>query len=671
MDKLKISDDAKDDADYASHAYAYTDIAKHFPSTVEVVTHMKLLKAIEVYKQKIIGNKGSDVYKTKVWSIFLSNAIRRFIILISALHKYYDISSKIPKGYGRNTPKYPSPDATNRPVKASETLIPAIKYYHGPNESQLVYAASENHQQWGKVFESWLPPLDILIVWHSFLLNPKSCYDNFVRLQFLQFSNYPFPMKLINQSIDSNFEYHPNKLLQENYLDIISRFTAESTDLVYTIPDFNISQPLVNIYCPICSSVLAYDYPWTTNENTGFGDKGFTYTLNNSVCKCPFSPIITHDELRKRQLYADVKSDKCLPGVFKNWSEVISSSSQSMNDPMNISLCIKTIIKQTISLDEDFQKSSLATFATGFRSKVYRLEIKLILRNYLQIGLIHLAVNHGMFISDDLLGCIIRQERFIEKINNSSWLFSPDLKPSIDESIVRYDRFLQLVIESNEMLVPTLDIDLVWHTHQLSQFFYFNHFDSKSGVIDHEDKVEAVVLDSNFKNTVKLYQSKFKSDYSKCICWYCVSAKGKSSSRSLFKKSTKKSTSNSNGDSITHTSIHPSIDLPTATSIEKREELEKQYSGKLPPWKQDECETLKGANGVSLINSPNSPIPSECSGLYYTQNGLCCIGPEAQTKTTTSARDFAMSLHGKAVQLGPDYYDADRMAHMISRCYAM
>lgn len=650
MEYIELSQ-GKDEA-YASYTYCYTESMKHFPTSVEVVSHMKLLKAIEVFKQKLVGNKGSDLYKTKVWTIFLNNAIRRFLLFLSALYKYYDISKKFPRGYGQNTPQNPSPDATSRPVKASKTVICATKYYDGPNESQLVYEANENHQAWGKLFETWLPPLDIIIVWHSLLLNPKSCYDNFVKLKFLQFSNFPFPLKLINQSINENFEFKPNRQLQLKYLDIIKTFAEDSNDLIYDIlPDFNISQPLVTIYCPICWSALVYDYPLTTTENTGFADKDFKVTVKDSVCKCPFVSTISHDELRKRQLFADLKANVCLAGVIKNWSEVISSCSQSMNDPLNFNHVIKTIIKDTINFNDKFKESTLAEFATSFRSKVYQKEIRLILRNYLQIGLSHLTIKHGLFIWEDLLGCIIRQERFTEKINKSGWLVSPNLKSTIDESIVRYGQFLVLIAENREILVPTLDIDLIWHTHQLSQFFYFNQFDNETGVIDHDDKVEVVLLDTNFKKTLRLYKAKFKSDYSYCPCWYCVSNKGKPPSKLFFKKSNSKSDLKDDLQ-ITHTSLHPAIKLPTFFAIEKREQLEKEYSRKSIPWKEDECQTLKIGNKSVFIDSPDHPIVDKCSGLYYTHGGLCCAGEEQKLDTATSEVDFARGLDGRAVEMG-------------------
>lgn len=42
----------------------------------------------------------------------------------------------------------------------------------------------------------------------------------------------------------------------------------------------------------------------------------------------------------------------------------------------------------------------------------------------------------------------------------------------LEHSISRYHAFLNLMAESDQFLVPSLDIDLVWHTHQLNASAY-------------------------------------------------------------------------------------------------------------------------------------------------------------------------------------------------------
>ena len=51
-------------------------------------------------------------------------------------------------------------------------------------------------------------------------------------------------------------------------------------------------------------------------------------------------------------------------------------------------------------------------------------------------------------------------------------MFNPITLPKITHAVGRYDQFLQSMWAPtkppNLILVPTLDIDLIWHSHQLN-----------------------------------------------------------------------------------------------------------------------------------------------------------------------------------------------------------
>jgi hypothetical protein len=73
---------------------------------------------------------------------------------------------------------------------------------------------------------------------------------------------------------------------------------------------------------------------------------------------------------------------------------------------------------------------------------------------------------YGKFysFSADLVPAMYRQLQFVNKIclNYSYW----SRESVIQRSLVRYTDFMRLVSGSKETFVPTVDIDLVWHTHQ-------------------------------------------------------------------------------------------------------------------------------------------------------------------------------------------------------------
>ena len=70
---------------------------------------------------------------------------------------------------------------------------------------------------------------------------------------------------------------------------------------------------------------------------------------------------------------------------------------------------------------------------------------------------------NGSMFSMDLVGAVIRQGSFVEKMHAIDWLHSPALRHTIERLITKYERFIQIMAEyPKETAVPTLDIDLAW-----------------------------------------------------------------------------------------------------------------------------------------------------------------------------------------------------------------
>ena len=87
----------------------------------------------------------------------------------------------------------------------------------------------------------------------------------------------------------------------------------------------------------------------------------------------------------------------------------------------------------------------------------------LLLRNYLQFNLIYFTF---VGLSGEIWWCVLRQERFVEKMNTTlNWLHSPFIYQTLSESLT-VCKFFHMLTSSDlkRMLVPTLDIDLMWHT---------------------------------------------------------------------------------------------------------------------------------------------------------------------------------------------------------------
>lgn len=85
----------------------------------------------------------------------------------------------------------------------------------------------------------------------------------------------------------------------------------------------------------------------------------------------------------------------------------------------------------------------------------------------------------------------------------------------IDRAISRYADFLQLARDHpREVLVPTLDIDLIWHAHMLSPLDYRDDCHALLGrLLSHDDQKEALELKDAFDATAERWHESHGTPY--------------------------------------------------------------------------------------------------------------------------------------------------------------
>lgn len=184
-------------------------------------------------------------------------------------------------------------------------------------------------------------------------------------------------------------------------------------------------------------------------------------------------------------------------------------SSPSMAD-------VRDLIEKTIRSDEAVRRIDGSTRRVGLQ--LIRRDAKITTRKMMS----RYWENFSPFALD-LCGAVMRQGVFVEKMVKLDWLHSPSAKATMGRLITKYNRFMQIIKKNPfKMAVPTLDVDLAWHTHQLSPQDYYT-FTVKETLkfIDHDDKIEEGELSDAFEWTTKTYQELFKEVYSECTCWYC------------------------------------------------------------------------------------------------------------------------------------------------------
>ena len=118
---------------------------------------------------------------------------------------------------------------------------------------------------------------------------------------------------------------------------------------------------------------------------------------------------------------------------------------------------------------------------------------------------------------------VVRQFSFVEKMQSHMWLRSPAVEGTLGRAVDRYEKFRRLFRDyPHRILVPTLDIDLVWHTHQLSHSLYCEGMQAVTGrFIDHSDKIGKDTLGVQESYTRGIFEDVFDEGYARCMCWEC------------------------------------------------------------------------------------------------------------------------------------------------------
>ncbi|KAM3499984.1 hypothetical protein MY10362_006810 [Beauveria mimosiformis] len=399
---------------------------------------------------------------------------------------------------------------------------------------------------WQKVS---MPPLDVLMVMHTHMLNPRAFLEDCIRYGMNSFWATGLPWKLINDAIGDDFAYNASADTQAIWVAQSGRSWLNQKD------------PLTKtLKCPYCPA--RYEAPWTT---CGKDDSGSSYR--------------SHDLIGEG--YGDGKfSFVCMSCGRHNYKELLSVSKFLHDTSLLLTKSVPmpgTILSPQKGRPEvDVTRLRSENFARAFPNRMIQKVLRIQIMELIQPGgghahptmdtirlLIEQVVkSHSMVrsIDDipthkpsydlhrnsrlstrkmmsrywenfspfalDLCSAVMRQGIFIDKMVNLDWLHSPSAKPTMRRLIKKYQRFL-FIMEGypSQTVVPTLDVDLGWHTHQLHPQTYYQHTVRRMHkFIDHDDKIDQGKLGEAFAFTTKKYQEFFGQVYSECTCWYCESS---------------------------------------------------------------------------------------------------------------------------------------------------
>ncbi|KAK4987486.1 hypothetical protein LTR50_004618 [Elasticomyces elasticus] len=501
----------------------------NFPKLEECIAHLKLLECFYALRQRIGSTDGlfgiSDSLVTnlnkgeppkdaaimaklaeKRWAVYLTRAVDRF--------KVWSMAVTVGNTY-----------LTCKSTGAVESSKYVMAKLNALNPSRHIVKN--------------LPPIDVLMVWHAYMLNLRSYLEDCLRQGRLALWATPMPWHAIDRCINnSTFGYEPGHLVRELF-EFSTRLPWDN------LADRNEKR----MHCSKCGGDISV--PWTTCyehipsetkslnstiEETLSSGTGYTDPEFNTICPhC--RNTIDHERLRAVKFNQDVqrllKHDVPMPGTVLDITglpacglDVVVTTLQPATFPNRLLHAIAgdrsglssansiSAVRDEIEFalrDRKIMKQARGTRFSALPSE--KIGIRRMMSRYW---------NNSSPFALDLVGAVVRQGSFVEKMHNVDWLHSPALPATMTRLLVKYSRFFEIMQDRSHMAVPTLDVDLAWHTHQLNPSSYLQYSFKQTGtLIDHDDKVAETRLNDAFVWTSKTYQKKFGEAYSECTCWYC------------------------------------------------------------------------------------------------------------------------------------------------------
>ncbi|KAF9461936.1 hypothetical protein BDZ94DRAFT_769324 [Collybia nuda] len=364
-----------------------------------------------------------------------------------------------------------------------------------------------------KRLEDVLPPLDVIMVWHSYMLNPGWYAEDCRRIDRLQ------TLKVIGKKLFDPLPANLEDLLWSRPSQVVVRSWIAKTETAYD--PMQAIMTTRTIRCPLCQEPI--QVALMTDEGTGYLQQEF-------VIRCPKYDCshlkITKEVLALRKLTEDLV-EMTMMQTFLAGSLRTTHEDKSVRRGQRV--------KDTILLASEFKNPG--TGKEAWRQQIMK-KVKYSMERVRNIMVAKLNSSDGRLIrrilsaytddrpySIDLSGAVLRQAVFVAKMRDLQWteptfFESQDDQVALQHAVARYHAFLDLMASSPaNFFVPTLDIDLVWHTHQLMGDRYDTHcLWHLRRFVDHDDKVEESKLASAFDITCRAWKTRFNVDYTHCGC---------------------------------------------------------------------------------------------------------------------------------------------------------
>lgn len=374
-----------------------------------------------------------------------------------------------------------------------------------------------------------LPPLDVLMVFHSYMLNPRAFLQDCLRYSMLGVWKAGFPWQYVERHLSpQSLNFEPPQTCTDAY----ERVYQEQ----WHNPGHGTTATLT---CPGCGHEVSTSLLEIYDLDEAGQEKGNLRLPIHATCS-DCHQRLTQDSLVMARLRDDLRllqgRQVPLPGTLLSAEGLLpgthaSQQNQSRQRPIQLNYILRSPggqqLLDKISADLSLQtpRLTLADVHTGLvaitkegntlSNAVSATATSRLIARYHQ--------NHSS-LSLDLVGAVIRQSTFVTKMQSFDWLHSPAVNYTVQHAIERYAGFFKVMSNNpGKIAVPTFDVDLAWHTHQLSPTSYYDYSlrTCNNIYIDHDDKIGDSALTDSFQWTCEEYTRLTGSTYDKCLCWSC------------------------------------------------------------------------------------------------------------------------------------------------------
>lgn len=462
-------------------------------------------------------------------------------------------------------------------VLASEVLA---KHYNTVLKPEREEDKSKTELDGFQLPDFALPPLDVALMLHSYHLNPMVKEEETLRLRSrYSLSLFDYPLHQLAQRVHPTLPIlNDVELAKANWHEAItSKRSKQPWDLSLQPPPGHPTNAQENhggtifglrITCPRCFATQFV--PWTgvgeEPQQVGIGEKGWERQCSNTA-NCGQS--ISADHLQMRRFLDDYNSWRKTPGrrqqhqtkpVYFMAGTMLGdvNKQRPTRDYLGEELLLPIFRHEKIaqaSLQQDHKPTEIADMQeindvaaqcdyniTVFRQwfeqrwlsnavtprlitdegRAQRMaRIAMLMRSY-QTGN---AAAYGEGLCD-VVDAVKRQTSFNMEMEKLGWSKHPQLLDQgmlddvLTRSLIRYNKYLDLMASTYAILTPTLDIDLCWHTHQLQSRYYDQTFHYVGRFINHDDAIETGILKQAFDRTAALWKQRYSQPYSLCGCVY-------------------------------------------------------------------------------------------------------------------------------------------------------